>query len=76
MNFYFFVLGPGFFLGVPSFFRRFPSLSRGALEPGFGPRFLGAVDFEGLAFFEAGFEPDILAFSVFLAEGEVFRDFG
>lgn len=31
--------------GVPSFFKRLPSASRGAFEPGFGPRFFGVVVF-------------------------------
>ena len=41
-SFYFF-FGPGLPRRVPSFFKRRPCASRGALLPGFGPRFLGAA---------------------------------
>ena len=39
----YFFLGPGLPRKVPSFFNRRPCASRGALLPGFGPRFFGAL---------------------------------
>ena len=63
--------GPGFFRGVPSFFKRLPSLSRGALEPGLGPRFFAVLDVGDVSW-AFGF----FLMGAFVAAGVVFLVFG
>ena len=64
--------GPGFLRGVPSFFNKFPSASRGTLAPGLGPRFLAVVDFAvwaaGFLFFDPAGRPRFLG-AVFVSAG-------
>ena len=54
--------------GVPSFFNKFPSLSRGIFLPGLGPRFLPVVAFfvDGVLFFDPTGRPRFFVVFVFV----------